>query len=97
MWDQDTELRLSGTKAFHVQGCDLDDPYLMNTIPGPTEVNHEGLDIRSVTEYLASMFGALVPSLAHINPATSACLYPGTREVGQEDQKFKVIIGYIAT
>lgn len=42
-------------------------PYLVNTIPGQTEVNHEGLDISSVAEYLASMFGALVPSLAHTN------------------------------
>lgn len=43
-----------------------------------------------MAEYFASMFGALVPSLAYINLPTGACLYPSTREVGQEDQKFKV-------
>lgn len=63
------------------------------SIPGQTEVNHEGLDISSGAEYLACMFRALGPSLSHINLAKGAC----SREVGWEDQKLKVNLGYIAS
>jgi len=42
---------------------------------------------------LACMFRALGPSLSHINLAKGAC----SREVGWEDQKLKVNLGYIAS
>lgn len=89
----------SVTKASHVQGWSMaHNPtraYRMHhtQCPRQTEVNHEGLDISSGSEYLACMFRALGPSLSHMNLAKGAC----SREVGWEDQKLKVNLGYIAS